>query len=156
MIRIQQVIVLLLVAACGQPVLAEEENPAGWDEIHASHTFHEITMYYPMRVVRNRQYKLIWNIAYPLTYPFASDLWEAPTWRDVFRKGADALYGRRTVKAYLHRPQFELYDLESDPDETRNLADEAAHAALLKELKQNIRAFQKRTGDPWILKWEYE
>ena len=57
-----------------------EEHPAGWNELYASHTFHEITMYYPMRVVRGRQYKLIWNLAHPLPYPFASDLWEAPTW----------------------------------------------------------------------------
>ncbi|HET6883779.1 MAG TPA: sulfatase [Pirellulales bacterium] len=137
------------------PVL-EENQPTGWDEIHASHTFHEITMYYPMRVVRNRRYKLIWNIAYPLPYPFASDLWEAPTWQDVYRRGGDARYGRRTVDAYIHRPQFELYDLESDPNETHNLAHDAAHAQTLSDLKGNLRAFQQRTGDPWILKWEYE
>lgn len=27
---------------------------------------------------------------------------------------------------------------------------------LLAELKEKIKAFQKRTKDPWILKWEYE
>ncbi|HEX7379743.1 MAG TPA: sulfatase/phosphatase domain-containing protein [Pirellulales bacterium] len=137
------------------PVL-EESNPAGWDEIHASHTFHEITMYYPMRVVRNRRYKLIFNIAHELTYPSASDLWESPTWQDVFRRGGDALYGRRTIDAYLHRPRFELYDLTSDPDEAHNLAGEPAHAETLENLKQNLREFQRRTGDPWISKWEYE
>ena len=30
----------------------DEEHPEGWDEVFASHTFHEITMYYPMRVIR--------------------------------------------------------------------------------------------------------
>ncbi|MDA2931359.1 sulfatase, partial [Acidobacteria bacterium AH-259-O06] len=38
----------------------DKENPEGWDEVYASHTFHEIQMYYPMRVVRGRKYKLIW------------------------------------------------------------------------------------------------
>jgi N-sulfoglucosamine sulfohydrolase len=137
------------------PIL-EEEDPAGWDEVYASHTFHEITMYYPMRVVRTRRHKLIWNLAHGLPYPFASDLWEAPTWQDVYAKGPDALYGKRTVKAYLHRPRFELYDLESDPHEVKNLADDPAHAALLKELQEKLKAFQKRTKDPWILKWDYE
>ena len=47
-----------------------------WETLFASHTFHEIQMYYPMRVVRDKKYKLIWNIAHPLPYPFASDLWE--------------------------------------------------------------------------------
>ncbi|HEX7379746.1 MAG TPA: sulfatase [Pirellulales bacterium] len=137
------------------PVL-EEANPPGWDEIHASHTFHEITMYYPMRVVRNRRYKLIFNIAHALTYPSASDLWESPTWQDVFRRGGDALYGRRTIDAYLHRPRFELYDLTSDPDEAHNLADEPAHTETLEKLKRKLRDFQRRTDDPWISKWEYE
>ena len=41
-------------------------------QIFASHTFHEITMYYPMRAVRDRKYKLIWNIAHRLEYPFAT------------------------------------------------------------------------------------
>ncbi len=133
-----------------------EESPAGWDEVYASHTFHEVTMYYPMRVVRTLRHKLIWNLAHGLPYPFASDLWEAPTWQDVYKQGPDALYGKRTVKAYIHRPRFELYDLEADPHEVRNLAEDPAHAALLKELQEKIKAFQKRTKDPWILKWDYE
>src|SRR5262245_14565027 len=66
-----------------------EEKPKGWDEVYASHSFHEVTMYYPMRVVRTRQYKLIWNVAAPLPFPFASDLWEAATWQDVYRRGKD-------------------------------------------------------------------
>ena len=40
------------------PVL-EQESPSGWDEMYASHTFHEVTMYYPMRAVRSGRYKLI-------------------------------------------------------------------------------------------------
>src|SRR5690606_23951257 len=63
------------------------------ETIFASHTFHEIQMYYPMRVVRDRQYKLIWNIAHGLPYPFASDLWAASSWQAQFQKGEDAPYG---------------------------------------------------------------
>ena len=133
-----------------------EEQPAGWDEINASHTFHEITMYYPMRVVRTRRHKLIWNIAHGLPYPFASDLWDAPTWQDIYQRGPQTLYGKRTVDAYIHRPRFELYDLQTDPDEIVNLADKPEHAALLAELQGKLKAFQKRTADPWLLKWDYE
>ena len=133
-----------------------EENLKGWDEVNASHTFHEITMYYPMKVVRTRTHKLIWNIAYPLPFPFASDLWEASTWQDVYQHGPDTAYGKRSVRQYIHRPQFELYDLTADPDETKNLADDPQHAKLLAELKGKLKAFQKRTEDPWILKWDYE
>ncbi len=136
--------------------ILDQAGPRGWDEIYASHTLHEVTMYYPMRVVRTRRHKLIWNIAHPLPFPFASDLWRSPTWQETYRKGPEALYGRRTVAATIHRPQFELYDLEQDPDEAVNRAGDAAYAATLAELKDKIKTFQQRTADPWILKWDYE
>lgn len=132
-----------------------DEHPQGWDEIYASHTFHEITMYYPMRVVRTRKYKLIWNLAHGLEYPFASDLYESATWQDILKTGAE-YYGKRRVEAYLHRPKFELYDLDADPHEVHNLAQDEAHAATLAELKAKLKKFQQRTGDPWISKWKYE
>ncbi|MHC4395751.1 MAG: sulfatase family protein [Planctomycetota bacterium] len=133
----------------------EEEKPKGWDEIYASHTFHEITMYYPMRVVRTRKYKLIWNIAYGLDYPFSSDLWASRTWQDILKRD-EKVYGKRSVEAYIHRPKFELYDLENDPHEIRNLAEKLKYVKVLKKLKDKLKAFQKRTDDPWIRKWEYE
>lgn len=136
------------------PVL-RGEDPGGWDEIYASHTFHEITMYYPMRVVRTRKHKLIWNIAHKLDYPFASDLYASSTWQAVLKRG-EATYGPRTVDAYLHRPRFELYDLEFDPWESKNLADDPKYAAVLAELKGKLKTWQKQTNDPWILKWRYE
>jgi len=133
----------------------QEKNPKGWDEIYASHTFHEITMYYPMRVVRTRRYKLIWNIAHKLDYPFASDLWASATWQAVLKRG-DKVYSKRSIEAYIHRPKFELYDFEDDPHEINNLADDKKYAKVLEELKDKLKAFQRRTKDPWILKWKYE
>jgi N-sulfoglucosamine sulfohydrolase len=137
------------------PILGQKA-PAGWDEVYASHTFHEVTMYYPMRVVRSGRYKLIWNIAHPLPFPFASDLWSSATWQDTFRRGADAPYGKRTVKAFTHRPEFELYDLDQDPDELHNLAADEKQEEVLAGLQRKLKNFQRRTRDPWLLKWERE
>ena len=74
-----------------------------------------------MRVIRTKKFKFIWNIAHPLTYSSASDLWASPGWQAVLRNRMGN-FGARTVDAYLHRPRFELYDLESAPDEIVNLA----------------------------------
>ncbi|UCD51666.1 MAG: sulfatase [Phycisphaerales bacterium] len=137
-----------------RPVL-ERQHAEGWDTTYASHTFHEITMYYPMRVVRERRYKLIWNIAHGLEYPFASDLWASATWQGNLKRG-NTTYGKRTIDAYLHRAKFELYDLQNDPHEAVNLAHDPAHQDKLKQMQVKLKAFQKRTKDPWILKWEYE
>ena len=137
------------------PILAQK-NPDGWGIIHASHTFHEIQMYYPMRVVRDRKYKLIWNIAHPLPYPFASDLWAAPSWQAQWKKGPDAPYGKKTVREYIQRPQFELFDISADPNETVNLAPEDKYKPVLEEYKAKLKKFQNLTQDPWVLKWKYE
>ncbi|UCC22091.1 MAG: sulfatase [Planctomycetota bacterium] len=136
------------------PVL-EQQHPQGWDEIYASHTFHEITMYYPMRVVRTRRHKLIWNIAHKLDCPFASDLYASATWQDILKRG-ETVYGKRTVDAYIHRPKFELYDLQNDPHEINNLADDPDYIETLEKLKRKLARFQERTKDPWVLKWKYE
>jgi N-sulfoglucosamine sulfohydrolase len=86
----------------------DQETPVGWrDEIYASHSLHEITNYYPMRVVRTKKYKFIWNIAWKLDYSFARDLWESASWQGVLRDGLGR-FGERTVDAYIHRPRFEL------------------------------------------------
>lgn len=138
-------------------VAINEENPVGWDRVNASHTFHEITMYYPMRAIRSGRYKYIVNLAHGLPFPFATDLQASPTWQGVLaRQDPRELYGQRTVNAYLQRPRYELYDLEADPHETRNLADEPSHADLLKRLQARLQAWQLRTQDPWELKWRYE
>ncbi len=133
----------------------DREHAEGWDETYGSHTFHEVTMYYPMRVIRTRKYKFFWNIAHPLSYPHASDLWISASWRSVEKYGLER-FGARTVEAYLHRPRYELYDLEADPNEIENLADKPEYADLVGEFCEKMKSFQKRTSDPWIVKWVHE
>ena len=133
-----------------------DTDPEHQDSIFASHTFHEIQMYYPMRVYRDRKYKLIWNIAHKLDYPFAADLWIASSWQAQFKKGLDAPYGNKTVGQYIQRPKFELYDIQSDPDEAYNLAEKDEFAEILQVYKDKLKDRQKSLDDPWIMKWEYE
>lgn len=136
-----------------QVIKGAEETP-GRTAVFGSHSFHELQMYYPMRMVRTHRFKLIQNLAWPLTFPAASDLFESSTWQtSVARK---LLYGRRTIDAYLHRPQYELYDLAADPDEVRNLAGDPKYAAQLTELKGRLHGFMRETNDPWLSKLEYE
>ncbi len=136
------------------PIL-ERANPSGWDEVYGSHQFHEVTMYYPMRMVRTRTHKLILNLAHPLEYPSASDLWASPTWQGVLKHG-DKQMGKRSVASYLHRPRLELYDLAADPDELTNLAADPKAAAVLGRLSEKLRTWQKSTRDPWLVKYTHE
>jgi len=134
----------------------DQESPSGWrDEIYASHTFHEITNYYPMRVVRTKKFKFIWNIASPLTYPSASDIWASSTFQAEIKKKSE-MFGKRKIHDYLHRPRFELYDLENDPYEIKNLSEKKEFRTVVEDFCEKLKKFQKNTGDKWLHKWNYE
>jgi len=136
------------------PTLDGSQSP-GWDVVFASHQFHEIQMYYPMRAIRTDRYKLILNLAHPLPFPFASDLQDSATWTATLKSDASH-YGLRRVADYLHRPRYELYDLKNDPEETTNLAGRPEKMAVFDELASQLKAYQQRTRDPWFTKYEYE
>jgi N-sulfoglucosamine sulfohydrolase len=136
--------------------IIDDPSPTDWrEECFAAHTFHEITNYYPMRVLRQKRYKFIYNIAHRLEYSSASDLWASASWQGALRRGLQC-YGQRPIQQYLFRPRFELYDLENDPGELVNLADDPRYAEMVAEFCQRVRAFQERTRDPWVHKWDYE
>jgi N-sulfoglucosamine sulfohydrolase len=107
-----------------------------------------------MRVVRTKRYKFIYNIAWKLDFPTASDLHMSATWRSTVREATPL--GARDVDDYLNRPRFELYDLEADPQELQNLADDPAQADRVAEFSRLVQEFQLETGDPWFHKWIYE
>ena len=136
--------------------ILDQETPANWrEEVYAAHTFHEITNYYPMRVVRTKQYKFIWNVAWKLDYSFASDLWASASWQGARRDKLEH-FGARAVDAYIHRPRFELYDLAVDPDEVVNLAEDPQYSAMVDRFIAQLKQFQQETDDPWYHKWTYE
>ena len=73
----------------------------------------------------------------------------------VFRRG-DTLMGARPVKAYLNRPEFEIYDLETDPNEVNNLASDPARRDVFEELHGKVLNMMKATKDPWYEKYVVE
>jgi N-sulfoglucosamine sulfohydrolase len=130
------------------PIL-EQSAPPGWDRVFASHNFHEIQQYYPMRALRTREYKYIVNLAAPLEFPIAGDIASSPTWRAIASRPAVGL-GVRSMQAFLHRPPEELYDLRKDPAEVHNLAADPAYRAVLERMRAELTRFRADTKDPWL------
>ena len=130
------------------PILEQSDAP-GWDRVFASHNFHEIQQYYPMRALRTRQYKYIVNLAAPLEFPIAGDIASSPTWQAIAARPA-AVLGVRTLDAFLHRQPEELYDLRQDPAEVHNLAADPAHRAVLERMRADLSKFRAETHDPWL------
>jgi N-sulfoglucosamine sulfohydrolase len=130
------------------PILAQSNAPQ-FDRIFATHSFHEINQYYPMRSIRTRQYSYFLNLEPSLAVPVASDVQLSPTWKAITATPG-TLLGKRTLDAFTHRPGEELYDLTQDPDEIVNLAAVARHATVLADLRSQVEAWRTATHDPWL------
>ncbi|MBB5713877.1 sulfatase-like hydrolase/transferase [Sphingomonas aerophila] len=130
------------------PIMGKSGDPSR-DAVFASHDFHEINQYYPMRAIRTRTHSYILNLAWQLPYPIAGDVAGSPSWKAISADPAIRL-GRRTQAAYLQRPAEELYDLTRDPDELVNVAADPALATIKAELAERLRATRAATKDPWL------
>jgi N-sulfoglucosamine sulfohydrolase len=135
--------------------ILEQDRPPEWNEVFASQSFHEVTMYYPMRTVRTRTHALILNLASALPFPIAEDVYQSTSWWSIVRH-ADPRLGDRPLESYLHRPRVELYDVLADPEQRRNLADDPSLAQFRRGLEEKIRDWQDKSGDPWMVKYSHE
>ncbi|MDR3734122.1 MAG: sulfatase [Acidobacteriaceae bacterium] len=51
---------------------------------------------------------------------------------------------------YFTQNAYELYDLQTDPDEMHNLYSDPAHAGLVKQLRTRLTELRKETGDHYV------
>jgi N-sulfoglucosamine sulfohydrolase len=134
------------------PVL-EQEKTTGWDHVVLSHVMHEVTMYYPMRTIRDRRYKLIWNLCYQMPFMNASEVADRSPWRLTIERG-DKYIGKRTVEKFLWHDVVELYDLETDPDEVVNLAEDPKYVELRRSMSEKLLARLRATDDHWLERYQ--
>jgi N-sulfoglucosamine sulfohydrolase len=133
------------------PIL-ETRRPKGWDHALLSHVGHDVFAYYPMRTLRGRRYKLIWNVNYRSEYPLPIDTIQRRTWVNA-RKSKPQMLGARSIEDFLHRPQLELYDLQNDPWEVNNLADSPALKSVLDDSVAELVQRLETQRDPWLRKY---
>ena len=134
--------------------LLEEEPPLNedWDEVYSSHNLHQVTMYYPMRVVRTQEYKLIHNLHSKMPFSIATDIFNGPSYQDLLNrtvKGEETHWYRK-LDSYYYRDEWELFNLQSDPEELNNVAGDPNYAAVLKELQSRLLTWLHDTNDPWL------
>lgn len=133
------------------PILSERSQLKQWSQVFGSHTFHEISNYWPTRFMRNSRFKYHRNIAWRLDFPFAADIYGSLTWEEI--RNADTspkMIGPRPLKDYFFRPAEELYDIQADPDEVQNLAKDPQYRVILEEMRSDVESWQYRTEDPWL------
>ena len=114
--------------------------------LHSAHN------YFPQRAVRNDRYKLIRNLQ-----PGQVDPGYAHTVNRFFKDGAVARALERApphvqaaYRIMERPPEYLLFDLETDPHEFRNLADDPGHRKILVTLKQALERWRRDTRDPFL------
>ncbi|KAL3875901.1 hypothetical protein ACJMK2_033806 [Sinanodonta woodiana] len=135
------------------PILKAEPK-SGFDTVYASHNLHEVTMYYPMRVVRDRNFKLIHNMNFRMPFPIDQDFYISPTFQDLLNRtrAKEPLCWYKTLEKYYYRDQWELYDVQNDKMELKNLANSSdVHIKeVFVQMRQKLLQWQNVTSDPWI------
>ncbi len=123
---------------------------------------------YPSRAMRTADYLLIRNFkpdrlpmgvvydpnALPkdllmnhyLAYP---DMDASPT--KVFLMTHQESHKKHFDYAFSARPEFELYDLKSDPDQLKNVATDPQYAKALQSLTKRMMDILRETGDPRVV-----
>ncbi|MBL9190678.1 MAG: sulfatase [Opitutaceae bacterium] len=117
--------------------------------VFAQHTTVGINGYkapYPIRAARDARYKYIRNLAPQNTYDIGGIHQTEPltSWK-ADAKNNPALAAR--IDWLYHRPAEELYDLQADDLETKNLAADPAHAATKARLSAALDAWMAQQGD---------
>jgi len=130
------------------------------EKVFATHTRDGMMNYYPMRAIRNERYKYIWNLA-----PERAFTTHITNSNDFRGNGGAGLFNswlekanrdpeaRDRVAQYQHRPPEELYDLQEDPAELNNLAEESTLQRVKKTLRDQLKRWMKQQGDKGRRSW---
>jgi N-sulfoglucosamine sulfohydrolase len=112
--------------------------------LHSAHNF------YPQRTVTDGRFKLIQNLLPNEVnpgYDYAVNRF-FPDFETAFSSAPDHI--QRAYQTMRQPPQFELYDLQKDPFEFTNLANQACFAQDLSRLQKELYQWRKSTQDPFL------
>ena len=129
-------------------VLKDPDAP--WREyLVAEFHYHGRRPFYPRRAIRDHRYKLIHNLLAGKARP-STGIDADPAYRVSQQPRYDGTPVRRAFDTFANPPEFELYDLKSDPVEFNNLAGKPDYGAIQKRLAKALLEYRKQTGDPFL------
>lgn len=136
------------------PIIDQQNQHPDYAQVFCSHTFHELTAYWPTRVLRTHKYKYHRNIVWQLPFPIEGGLYASLSFEDMRNYQPDGVMrlGKRPIKDYVHRPAELLFDIEKDPNELVNLADQPEYQDILTDMRRTLEEWQRVTSDPWYIR----
>jgi N-sulfoglucosamine sulfohydrolase len=128
------------------PLLTGQGSYTPRDAVYSERNWHD--NYDPIRSVRTRTHKLIFNAQPNMPYRPIADLRDSPTWASyVAGARAGKLSPEHMRLQQPIRSVIEMYDLEKDPNEFNNLAFDPAHSTLRAELQKKLSDWMHDTSD---------
>lgn len=120
------------------------------DLIFSTHSGDGNMNVYPSRCARDDRWKYILNL-HP-EFKFTSHVTEVAGedgnyWKSWVQKAGTDSDAATKVHRYQERPREELYDLQKDPFEERNLAEDPSVGDVLKRLRAALDDWMKKQGD---------
>ncbi|TWT50604.1 Arylsulfatase [Rubripirellula amarantea] len=127
------------------------ESDSHRDRIFTVHSGDRMMNVYLSRSVRTDRYKLIWNPHPEFAFTTHIDLLRRTTSGDYFEEWTQAAktdeHAAKVLARYYGRPEFELFDLKSDPHELNNLAGNSDLADVQQSLTSELNAWIQEQGD---------
>lgn len=126
-------------------------GPRPWrDVLPTEYTAHHLrTTFYPRRAVRGARFKLIANLASPKRNPIVGVDGD-PGYAESRRPEWINTPQGRAMTRHANPPAEELFDLQEDPYEFRNLVADPAYGTQLRLLRGELRAWREASGDPLL------
>jgi len=131
------------------PLLAGEQPT--WREYMFTefHTHAAKANFFPQRALHGQRYKLIENLLPDEANPDMEKIdKELPFVAAALAAASPEV--RAAYQLQQQPPRYELYDLQTDPCEFRNLTASSEHAAIFADLKQRLLAWREETHDPLL------
>jgi arylsulfatase A-like enzyme len=108
---------------------------------------------YSQRAIRNKEFKLIWSPQTERDYYLdvlmdaKSNKFFAKAWKGWAEKAKTDPDAQAKIDRVLKHPEFELYDINKDPWELENLANNPEYSQKLEEMHAQLQAEMERLGD---------
>lgn len=121
------------------------------DRIYTTHTGDGPMNIFPIRSVRTKGTKYIWNLLPDAYHTNHSNFLRRDGagffWHSWERKAKTDAEAQATIDAYYLRPPVEVFDVEADPQERTNLANNPAYAEVAQQLRADLEDWVASQGD---------
>ncbi len=111
--------------------------------------FHGAAPFFPRRTIRDTRYKLIHNLRAGAVKPSSGIDGDAAFRLSQESSHRETPMGRAFERA-ANPPEYELYDLQTDPWEIENLAGKPDQQETLKRLQTALLEWRQETNDPLL------